>query len=231
MGELLNINRDIVDAAEAAYQRTKPLIEKVSENTRELAFTIRAEWQNLNEEDRHRYANKLGWSYAKVMHVAAIKKQEYLEKEKLIRESLDPTVASIDLESLSLTHMQEINRTSKSLLKKAVKEGHFDEGAPSTQTIRQLRKTGSAKKVPTKKKSELQKVKEKITDATKAVKKANTKIAHVHRWLEENDVEEIKGPQIVSFWAALGDLNAQVASLDPEKAEKAGKILLEGWYE
>lgn len=214
---------DTCNTAEEAFERVKPLLDRLRDDTKAAANVVAKEYDALPKLEKAAFAEKVtaeyGWSQERVRTFAQIGR-EFPSKQELICRS--SSCAKID--DLDPAHMEQIIRVDDDLLKKAAKQGMFDRPVSVSQ-IKHLRKTGQ---LPTQKPQPKTGIAKAQDDLDKAVQKLKGAAVNLHslvRFMQEHSATQAGGLDAFRLLSSIEGIAAVISDFDSETRTRAVEII------
>lgn len=210
---------------ERAYERVRPLLEKLRDDIREVAAIVSNEYCQLPKLAKAVFADKVkedyGWSQSRLTTFAQIGR-DFPKKQRLISRS----APSGKIDDLNMEIMREIVSTPDALLQTAAKQGMFDEPVTSRE-IRKLRKTGQIPRPAEKAQpqTDLQKIRALMVGAEHHMKRASLNISEITAIMRDAEITDAKGREATALVQTFEKLCLEISAANPKTSKRAFAIL------
>ena len=211
------------NTAEEAFERVKPLLDRLRDDTKAAANVVAKEYYALPKLEKAAFAEKVtaeyGWSQERVRTFAQIGR-EFPSKQELIWRSSN--CAKID--DLDPAHMEQIMRVDDDLLQKAAKQGMFDRPVSVSQ-IKHLRKTGQLPQEKPMPKTGIAKAKDDLDKAYEKLKGAAVNLRSLVYFMQKHSATQASGLDAFRLVSSIEGIAAAISEFDNETRTRVVEII------
>ena len=208
---------------ERAYERVRPLLEKLKDDIRAAADAVSKEYDKLPKLEKAVFAARVkeeyGWSRDRLSTFARIGR-EFPEKKKIISSS--NSTAKID--ETSTIVMEEIVRTSDKSLRIAADAGLF-ENKVTGEVIRRFRRTGQLPREKSPSKTGIAAAQDDLEKAYEKLKGAAVNLHSLVYFMQKHNATQASGLDAFKLVSAIEGIADAISEFDVETRTRAIEII------